>query len=972
MRVIEILDSYSDSALDQLSADKLDEVANLRLPRAVLIQEIAAALGSQSYVANALAPCQPPTYSFLSLLFDAPEHKLPVAGLKEAVLFRVEELRYEAADGKRLSTRKNYSLYMRILANAWESEGLIDRSEALLLEALRNELGIWTSEHLLLEHHPDIQPLWRSDTAFEKVRNHLLTTGMVMVYEDQFVIAEEVYTQIRRTWGIELSNEAYGRLLAYLSNNQLKDALEKTDLQLSGSKEERIQRIMAGFVPPSVLLNTLQIDQIKDICRKAGAPLSMAKADLIDALVEQFDTDGDLRKAEEEQKEPPPPPEPEERATSNEAFATVLNRLTVDQLSDILADSQLPRSGSKTTRVQRIVGSTFSEKTLLRHLRGADLRRLCSTLGIPLSGVKDERIDRILSWASRWHAEPMAAQPAPLPVSDVAEGAALPALEVSNSPSQDSAPSSAPPPVQTLASPPAGLKDILVDFPDLEKDEQVIVALIKEGRSLTEVDLERATSRHNLGWFLTKAHMADLLAKLKKTGVTPIRIRSAGGINIYEWTGQSAQHEDQLEREQARDTVDALRQGVVPEGNLDTFAVGQEPARRHLLELLDHVQTGRSQFKFLRGAYGAGKTFVCSWLREQAYAKDFAVATVCIGPDQPLSDLPIFFSGLINGLRTPEKRDASALADILESWLLNIHKKTARIEGLPAFDPGVQEQITPLVQDRIGDELESLSAHSPGFSRALQAFYAARLSGDDERARTALGWLRGSSALSAGALSTIGVRGQLEGDQVFPRMRALLQVIAGGHLRGLLLIVDELELVRRFPHARQREAAYETLRLLIDESGENKLPGCLLVCTGTETFFDDQRYGMGSYEALANRVSLPSSVDGHVSVRQPVIQLEGLDRDWLSKVAQRVRQTHATAYGWNAEDRVPNATLERLVDHWTSFGDDRIDRLPRPILRELVHVLDVCEENPGVQAEDFFRMPASQDLAQSVASLLTD
>lgn len=60
MRLADILSHYSDEALDRLASDKVDEVANLRLPRAVLIDEVALALTSLSYVAGALAPTRPP------------------------------------------------------------------------------------------------------------------------------------------------------------------------------------------------------------------------------------------------------------------------------------------------------------------------------------------------------------------------------------------------------------------------------------------------------------------------------------------------------------------------------------------------------------------------------------------------------------------------------------------------------------------------------------------------------------------------------------------------------------------------------------------------------------------------------------------------------------------------------------------------------------------------------------------------
>jgi hypothetical protein len=412
---------------------------------------------------------------------------------------------------------------------------------------------------------------------------------------------------------------------------------------------------------------------------------------------------------------------------------------------------------------------------------------------------------------------------------------------------------------------------------------------------------------------------------------------------------------------------------VVPEKHLDLLAVGQESARDHLIDLLEEVRANKSAFKFIRGPYGAGKTFLCSWLRQYALDNEYVVSLINIGPDQPLSDLPLFFAGIINGLRTPEKRDSSALTDVLESWLLSIHRKTAQIEGLNPFDHSEKEKLMPLVEKGIESELASISNIEPCFSSALRAFYRARVLGDQTTASMATAWLSGSRSVPPKAMNEIGVRGYLESNQVFPRMRALLEIIGGSRFNGLLLMVDELELIRKFPHTRQREQALETLRLLIDETGKNGFPGCLLVFTGTDAFFDDDRAGLKSYEALDNRVAVPTGPNGMMSVRQPVICLEGLNKERLTSVVSKVRDIHGTAYGWHSRDYVPDEFLGKLVREWTSFGDESVTRKPRPVLRELIHLLDLCEENPGVDLNEFFAAPmGSGTAAKEISDILEE
>ena len=92
MKLIDILNSYSDSSLDQIASDKIDEAINLRLPRSVIIQEIISALSSLSYISGALNPTKPPAYSFLNLILSSPDCTIPVEGFQEKVLSKTKEL----------------------------------------------------------------------------------------------------------------------------------------------------------------------------------------------------------------------------------------------------------------------------------------------------------------------------------------------------------------------------------------------------------------------------------------------------------------------------------------------------------------------------------------------------------------------------------------------------------------------------------------------------------------------------------------------------------------------------------------------------------------------------------------------------------------------------------------------------------------------------------------------------------------
>ncbi len=947
MKTTEILEHYTDTSLDKISTDKMDEAINLRLPRSVVIQEVSEALNSLTYVGKVLAPAKPPTYSFLKILLEARNYSCPIEGFQEKVIAETNELINRAESGKGFSEEKDYKLYLKVLKTAWEDD-VVERSEALLLQSLREELAIWTREHLLLEHHPEINPNANSLNAYIDARNHLLVTGLVLIHEDNYLLSDEVALHIKQAWGIELTDDAYLRLLTHFQKPQIQNVLEKTKLPTSGNKDELIQRILNALVPPGEALGHLHIDELRNLAREAKAQISGLKSEVIGNLIEFFDKKKDLEDSDHKSPEKTLPEEPEERELAPEILLLFLQKFSNDHLYDILSSSNLKSSGPKDIKIIQLINSIYSERSMLNKLRRIELYNICKKFGIQVSGVKKELVDRLIEWAKMNFMETYTQdelgdlkniQDSAPSGNDVHGISGIEQLDV---------PDITPAPVP-------GLDDIKRGYPELDLDEQVILALIKETKSLTEHEIERASCHHGFEWFLTKAHMAEMVAKLKKADSLPIRVRSGKSINIYEWVGNRKDAPGDLDLQSARDVIDALRHGVVPENNLDRLMVGQEIALEHLKDLLVEISHLKSAFKFIRGPYGSGKSFLCSWLRQYALDHEYVVSLINISADQPLSDLPLFYSGILNGIRTVEKRDSSALTDVLESWLLAIHKKTAKLEGLNPFDKASKRDLIPLVKAKIESELADIGNIEPCYPVAVNAFYGARMSGDHATASSVIAWLSGSRSISTKVLNDIGIRGYLEANQVFPRIRALLKLISESRFNGFLCMVDELELIRKFPHTRQREQALETLRLLIDETGKNDLPGCLLIFTGTDTFFDDERAGLRSYEALHNRVAQPISLGGKVSVRQPVIRLEGLNRERLMSVVKKVRDIHGMAYDWDSREKISDNFLEKLILEWTSFENESVSRRPRPVLREFIHILDLCEENPGVSQDDLLR-----------------
>ena len=92
-----------------------------------------------------------------------------------------------------------------------------------------------------------------------------------------------------------------------------------------------------------------------------------------------------------------------------------------------------------------------------------------------------------------------------------------------------------------------------------------------------------------------------------------------------------------LSREQALTIINALRSGTVPPEGLEHYAVGLEEQMKIVRDQRSYVAQGRGAYKFLRGAYGSGKTFLTSLASAEALADNFLVSKVVISvADTPL------------------------------------------------------------------------------------------------------------------------------------------------------------------------------------------------------------------------------------------------------------------------------------------------------------------------------------------------
>ena len=390
-----------------------------------------------------------------------------------------------------------------------------------------------------------------------------------------------------------------------------------------------------------------------------------------------------------------------------------------------------------------------------------------------------------------------------------------------------------------------------------------------------------------------------------------------------------------LTKNVARDIIDALRVGTVPQAGLHEYAVGLERHTEAMEGQLERVAAGRGQVKFVRGEYGAGKTFLTHLLSEVALKKRFVVSNVVISKDTPLHKMEEVYHEIVTNLSTPREKN-TALRGLLDRWLHRIEERLIRIEGIDEGDPRLAKRAA----EEIEEKLATLATEHSAFAAVLRAYYLATVRDDYPAAQQLVGWLSGEKNVSAQVVRReAGVKGRIDQTMIFPFVRILAEMARQAGRAGLVIVLDEIETITRIVRRDTREQGLQNVRQIVDAADEGRLPGCYFVFTGTPAFFDD-RSGVPSLRPLDERIRLEDPDDPYPNYDQPQVVLKPFDREKLLVVGRRVREIYEVAYAPLDRARASDAFLEALADNLTAKFGGRVEVVPRQFLRQLVDAFD--------------------------------
>jgi len=379
-----------------------------------------------------------------------------------------------------------------------------------------------------------------------------------------------------------------------------------------------------------------------------------------------------------------------------------------------------------------------------------------------------------------------------------------------------------------------------------------------------------------------------------------------------------------------------LRLGAVPERGLEAFAVGVDVERAELHRQLEMAADGEGVFKFLRGGYGCGKTFMCRLALLDARARQFATSFVVVSDaDLRFHQFDDVYRKVVRELGT-RSCPRGALSDILDRWI-------ARVEDM-LIAGGASEEAADFddrVAERLDQELASLSGgRAPeDMSRVLRAIFRLKQEGKTVEAGALIAWLSGSENVAQSAKKVAGVKGEIGGREAMDYLRGILEIVRAAGYAGLVIVIDEVETLLR---ARRdvRGKSLNGIRQIIDST--HNFPGLLWIFTGTPEFFDTRR-GVAGLEPLDQRLRFEKS-GRFANPRRAQLELAPFDAERLREVALKLRELYPARDRARLERRVTLDFLDRLVAKVTAGFHGDVGVIPRQFLRKLVDVFDLVDQ----------------------------
>lgn len=383
------------------------------------------------------------------------------------------------------------------------------------------------------------------------------------------------------------------------------------------------------------------------------------------------------------------------------------------------------------------------------------------------------------------------------------------------------------------------------------------------------------------------------------------------------------------------DILMALKNGNVPSKGVRNLCIGRDNEIEEFERLLEKVDDeDKAYAKFLKGEFGAGKSFFLKVIEDISYKNGFAVSWITISKNVPFHKIEVIYRNVARNLRV---KTGTSLEHIIDRWYTQ-HYNMANEDAEDDFEKH------QLLKERIHDELEETRQYSTQFATVIENYAKLRSEGDKEGASSAVSWLRGDANIPFSVKKKFNIKSEIDKTNALGFLEALSAFIKSAGYSGLVVLIDEVEYVRKLMTQNMRNDAYDYIRLIYDNCSNGQFQSTLFVFAGTPELFEDSKKGIPSYTALDERIREAYETD-LVDMRTPIVVLKGFDKNELIDVSQKLIEMHSDAYDWDANAKVGPIVEAIAENHVSNAGltGGRVNA--RDFVRKFITLLDTVEQN---------------------------
>lgn len=218
--------------------------------------------------------------------------------------------------------------------------------------------------------------------------------------------------------------------------------------------------------------------------------------------------------------------------------------------------------------------------------------------------------------------------------------------------------------------------------------------------------------------------------------------------------------------------------------------------------------------------------------------------------------------------------------------------------------------------------------------------------GNEQLKADAIRWLRGEFTTRTDARAALGVRTIIDDASVYDQLKLLSRFVRLAGFSGLMICLDELVNLYKLANTQARNANYEQILRILNDSLQGSTEGLGFVLGGTPEFLMDTRRGLYSYPALQSRLAENTfAKSGLIDLSGPVIRLSSLTPEDFYVLLQKLRNVYA--YGDPGKYLMPDEAIPAFMAHCNQRLGEAYFRTPRTTITAFINLLAVLEQNPG-------------------------